>query len=62
MELLSPKNRGVKYLLCQIDVFTKNACVKPLKDRKANTVLNSFVEIEDKSKHKPNKLWLRILQ
>ena len=30
----SSKNTNVKYLLCVIDVFTKYAGVKPLKDKK----------------------------
>ena len=34
MESLSSKNRGVKYLLCAIDVFIKHALLKPLKDKK----------------------------
>ena len=36
--------------------FTKYAWVKPLKDRKAKTVLHCFIEIVNKSKGKPNKL------
>ena len=36
MELISSKNKNVKYLLCLIDVFTKYAWVKPLKDKKVN--------------------------
>ena len=32
-------------------------CVKPLKDKKAKTVLHGFVETVNESKHKPNKLW-----
>ena len=34
MGSLSSKNKNVKYLLCAIDVFTKCAWVKPLKDNK----------------------------
>ena len=34
MGSLSSKNKNVKYLLCVIDVFTKCAWVKPLKDNK----------------------------
>ena len=34
IESLSSKNKNVKYLLCIIDVFTKYAWVKPLKDKK----------------------------
>ena len=57
MGLLSTKNQGVKYLLPIIDVFTKNAWVKPLKDQKAKTVLHGFIEIVNEFKRKPNKLW-----
>ena len=32
------------------------AQVKPLKDKKAKTVLNAFTEIGNESYHKPNKL------
>ena len=39
MESLSSKNKNVKYLVCVIDVFTKLAWVKPLKDKKGKTVL-----------------------
>ena len=31
---LSTENKNVKYFLCVLDVFTKYACVKPLKDEK----------------------------
>ena len=31
--------------------------MEPLKDKKAKTVFNGFIEIVIKSKHKPNKLW-----
>ena len=34
MRSLSSKNKNVKYLLCVIDVFTKYAWLKPLKDKK----------------------------
>ena len=34
MKSLSSKNKNFKSLLCVIDVFTKYAWVKPLKDKK----------------------------
>ena len=34
MESSSSKNKNVNYLLCLIDVFTKYAWIKPLKDKK----------------------------
>ena len=43
MESLSSKNKNIKYLLCVIYVFTKYAWVKPLKDKKDETVLNAFI-------------------
>ena len=45
----------LKYLLCVIDVFTKYAWVKPLKNQKGKTVLNAFIEIVNESNCKPNK-------
>ena len=45
MESLSSNNKNVKYLLRAVDVFTKYAWVKPLKDKKDKTVLNAFIEI-----------------
>ena len=53
---MSTKNKNLKYLLCAIDVFTKFAWVKPLKDKKGKTVLNAFIEIANESNRKPNKL------
>ena len=58
MRSLSSFNHGVKYFMCDKDVFTKYGCVKLLKDKKTKTVLHGFIEIVNKSKHKPNKLWV----
>ena len=38
--------------------FHRFAWVKPLKAKKAKTVLRSFVEIAKESKRNPNKLWV----
>ena len=46
----------VKYLLCILDVFTKYAWIKPLRDKKTKTVLYGFIEIVNESKPQPNKL------
>ena len=58
MESLSSKKVGVKYLLRVIYVFTKHVWVKPLKDKRVKTVLYGFVDKVNKSKRKPNKLWV----
>ena len=45
-------------MLFVIDIFTKYAWVKPLKDKKGKTVQNAFIEIVNESNRKPNKLWV----
>ena len=34
MQLISKFNKGLRFLLCVIDIFSKYACVSPLKDEK----------------------------
>ena len=46
--LLSSQNRDVEYVICVVDVFIKYAWVKTLKNRKAKTVINGFIEMENK--------------
>ena len=58
MGSVSFKNKNVKYLLCIIDVFTKYARFKPLKDKKGKTILNAFIEIVNESNRKPIKFWI----
>ena len=55
MGLLSSKKLAVKHLLCVIDVFTKCALVKSLKDKKTKTVLHSFVDLIKESNRKSSK-------
>ena len=43
MESLSSKNKNIKYLLCSMNLFTKYAWVRLLKDKKGKTVLNIFM-------------------
>ena len=43
MESLSSNNKNAKYSLCLIDVFTKYAWIKPLKDKKGKSVLNAYM-------------------
>ena len=56
MLLISKYNKGIRYLLCAIDLFSKYAFVVPLKDKKGATITNSFQGILDKSKRKPNTI------
>ena len=48
MQLLSKFNKGIKYLLCVIDLFSKYAFVVPLKDKKGISIANEFLGILDK--------------
>ena len=50
-------NKGIKYLLMVIDVFSKYGWIVPLKDKKTESVSLAFDEIFKKSKRKPEKLW-----
>ena len=58
MESLSSKYKNVKYLLYVIDVFTKYAWVKSLKDKKRKTALNAFMKIVNESNRQPNRSWV----
>ena len=56
MQLIIKYNKGIRYLLCTINLFGKYAFVVPLKDKKGTTVVNAFQSILDNSKRKPNKI------
>ena len=56
MQSLSRYNKGFKYLLCAIDLFSKYAWVIPIKDKKGTSIVNAFKKII--SKRKPNKIWV----
>ena len=38
-------NKGIKYLLCAIDLFSKYSWVIPLKDKKGTSIVNAFQKI-----------------
>ena len=42
MQSLSKYNKGIKYLLCAIDLFIKYAWVVSIKDKKGTSILNAF--------------------
>ena len=42
MQSLSKYNKGIKYLLCAIDLFSKYVWVIPLKDKKDTGIVNAF--------------------
>ena len=55
MQSLSRYNKGFKYLLCVIDLFSKYAWVVPIKDKKGTSIVNAFQKIISKGR-KPNKI------
>ena len=42
MQSLSRKNKGIKYLLCAIDLYRKYAFVIPLKDKKGISIVKAI--------------------
>ena len=58
MQLISKYNKGIKFLLCVIDRFSKYAWVVPLKDKKGVTIVNVFKSNIDSSKRKLNQIWV----
>ena len=60
MQSLSKYNRGIKCLLCAIDLFSKYAWVIPVKDKKGTSIVNAFKKIvsEGRKGHRPNKIWV----
>ena len=57
MQSLSKYNKGNKYLLCAIYLFSKYAWVVPLKDKKGTSMVNAFQKIISGGR-KPNKRWV----
>ena len=58
MQLLSRKNKGIKYLLCAISLYSKYVFVIPLKGKKGISIANAFNKIIKQSNRKPNKIWV----
>ena len=56
MRSFSRWNKGIKYLLMVIDVFSKYGWIRGLKDKKTETVSKAFDDIL-RDKRKPKMLW-----
>ena len=57
MPKYSKWNKGIKYLLMVIDIFSKYGWIAPLKDKKTESVSLAFDKIFKKNKRKPEMLW-----
>ena len=58
MQLISRFNKGFRFLLCVIDIYSKYAWVFPLKDKKGVSIASAFKSILKKSNRKPSKIWV----
>ena len=59
MQLISKFNKGFKFLLCVIHIFSKYAWVVPLKVKKGVTIVNDFQKIlKESNRRKPKKIWV----
>ena len=58
MQLASKFNKGFRFLLCVIDIFSKYAWVVPLKDKNGVSIVNHFQKILDDSNRKLDKIWV----
>ena len=58
MQLISNFNKGFRFLLSVIDIFSKYAWVIPLKDRKGISIVNAFQKILKESDRRSNKIWV----
>ena len=58
MQLLNKYNKGIRFLLCVIDIFSKYAWAVPLKDKKGVSIVTAFQSFLKQSNRKPNKIWV----
>ena len=54
MQLISKFNKGFRFLLCVIDIYSNSAWAISVKD-KGITITNAFQNVLNESKRKPNK-------
>ena len=57
MQSLSKYYKGIKYLLCATDLFSKYAWVIPTKDKKGVSMVDAFQKIISEGR-KANKIWV----
>ena len=55
MQLISKFNKGFRFLLHAIDIYSKYSWVIPLKDKKGITITNAFQENLNEPTRKSNK-------
>ena len=58
MQLISIFNKGVRFLLCVIGIFSKHAWFVPLKDKKSVNIVNAFQNSLKQLARKRHKVWV----
>ena len=58
MQLISKFNKGIRFLLSVIDIYSKYVWVVLLKDEKGITITNAFQQILNELNRKQNKIWV----
>ena len=58
MSLISKFNKGIKYLLCVIDLFSRYPWVIHLQNKKGDSIVEGFKKTLNNSNKKPNKIWV----
>ena len=56
--MISKFNKGFRFLLFVIDIYSKCGWVIPLEDKKGIKITNTFQKILDESNRKPIKIWV----
>ena len=58
MQLIRKLNKGFRFLLCVVDIFSKYPWVVPLKDKKGIAIVIASPKILNYSMRRPTKIWL----
>ena len=58
IQLISKFNKGFRFLLCVIEIYSKYGQIIPLKDKKGTTITNAFQKFLNESNRKSNKIWV----
>ena len=56
MQSLGKYNKGIKHLLCAVDLFSKYAWVISMKDKKGVSIVDAFQKRLEKSNRKPSEI------
>ena len=58
MQLIRKYNKGIIYLLCVNDLFSRYSWVIPLKNKKGESIVEGFKKILHDSNRKRNNIWV----